>query len=72
MSEDEIGIYYIDLPVTVPALVQYDAEGYPSIYINARLNDVQQRAAGAHELKHIEDEDVWNDKDIKEIEGEAQ
>ena len=68
MSEDEIGIYYIDLPVTVPALVQYDAEGYPSIYINARLNDVQQRAAGAHELRHIANDDAWNDKDIREVE----
>lgn len=64
--------YYVrevPLPYEVKGMVTPNAEddGY-NIYINSRLSEDQKRKAYEHEVDHIEDDDLFNDKPIEEIE----
>lgn len=62
-------IRLIDLPYSIGAMVAIDEEGYASIYINSRHPVEKQRHNLLHELKHLERDDVYNDKSVYEIEG---
>ncbi len=63
----------IDLPPHVKGLVQFDETGFANVYINARLSYVEQKKTFKHELKHIRNDDAYNDDDIYSVEGsEAQ
>lgn len=61
----------IDLPYKVGAMVAFDENGFASIYLNARWPKEKQKQALRHELLHIENEDAYNDKDIRTIEAIA-
>lgn len=50
----------IDLPCTVRGYTALDDEGDYNIYLNARLNSVQQTDAYNHEMIHIVRND-WSD-----------
>ena len=65
---DDYSVYYIDMPARVPALLSVDDDGYPSIFINARLSAFAQRRALKHELDHIEHDDVFSKDHISIIE----
>lgn len=67
----EICIRLTDLPVTVPGFSATDADGFISIYINARLSKEEQLKALVHELKHITSNDFYNDSPIEEVERNA-
>lgn len=66
---DECTVRVIDLPYSVPALVSIDADGFASIYLNARLSREAQLLGYRHEIKHVADCDVFSDRDIKSVEG---
>lgn len=68
---DDYHVYLIDMPVTVPALVSYDCDGYPSVFINSRMSHEMQLKARLHELKHIFGDDIYSDRTIQDIEGAA-
>lgn len=62
-------IRLIDLPYSIGAMIAIDEEGYASIYINSRHSIDKQKRNLLHELKHLERDDVYNNKSIYEIEG---
>lgn len=59
----------IDLPTGVGGVVSEDETGFLNIYINARWGYFEQRKSLRHELRHIKDDDLHNDRTIKEAEG---
>lgn len=71
MTEDEYRIIPIDLPLRVEGMVAYDADGYPTIYVNSRLTRERQRIAAKHEIDHIEHDDAYSDEDIRAVEHRA-
>lgn len=68
MTEDEYRVYMIQFPGDINAAVRVDCEGFPSIYINDALSPEAKKRAFLHELRHIEDEDFYNDRSIEEVE----
>ena len=68
LSEDEYRVYLVKLPATVHGAVRVDKDGFPSIYINDALSPAAKKRAFLHELRHIEDEDFYNDRSIEEVE----
>ena len=52
-------VIYVDLPPHIKGILvkTFDEEECYNIVINSRLNDVQQREAYWHEMKHVEAKD---------------
>ena len=48
--------------------VREDENGFASIYIEDQCSPQGRRRVFRHELKHIENDDFHNDKDITEVE----
>ena len=68
MTEDEYRVYMIKFPGDINAAVRVDCEGFSSIYINDALSPEAKKRAFLHELRHIENEDFYNDRSIEEVE----
>lgn len=68
MTEDYYRVYMVHFPGDIRAAVRFDAEGYPSIYINDQLSPQAKKRAFLHELRHIKRNDHYNDLPITEIE----
>lgn len=68
MMDDDIVVRYIDLPCSIKGVTQYDENGTANIYINAKLNDEQQRIGLSHELRHVRRNDFYNSYSIRRIE----
>lgn len=58
----------IELPFEVKGIVTPNPDGTFSIYINSKLSPDQKEKALEHEVKHIENDDFYNDESIEEIE----
>lgn len=71
MSSEEYCVRVVDLPCTVKALLRFDAEGFPNIYVNARLSQEEQKKAIAHELRHIRRDDAYSAEEIEKMERMA-
>ena len=67
---DRIFTYIIDMPTKVREAVCPCADGY-TIYLNARLSQLQQEEAYLHALWHIEHNDFESEEDIQTIEARA-
>lgn len=48
--------------------VALNDDGTYSVYINARASEAQKRKAMRHEYDHMANDDMYGDKDIREIE----
>ena len=59
----------VDLPVGVHGVCTTNDDGTFSVYINARNDRDQQIRSYFHERKHIENDDFWNERDIRDVEG---
>lgn len=60
----------IDFPTcTCGGMVMPNDDGTFSVYINAKVSADQQRRAYRHEVNHIENDDFYNGKSIREAEG---
>ncbi len=68
---DSVPARLVDLPHRVHGLLALDEEGYPNIYLNARLTAEQHRLAYDHELRHLEHDDPHNDAPIEAAEARA-
>lgn len=53
---------------TIGAAVIEDADGFYSIYLNARMPREAQRRSFYHEIRHLENDDFHNGKPIRDIE----
>jgi hypothetical protein len=62
----------IPFPGDIQAAVRIDADGYASIYINEQLSPQAKKAAFLHEIRHLQNDDMYNDKSIYEVEGLCQ
>lgn len=69
LYEGEYSVYMVSFPGTIHGAVRVDREGYPSIYINDWLGPEGKRAAFDHEMAHIENDDLYNSKSIREVEN---
>jgi hypothetical protein len=66
---DELYVYYVDLPGKIHEMVTPCYDGY-TIYIADRLDEIGQRKAYCHALRHIYNGD-FNKTDVQSIEWEA-
>jgi len=69
---DDCRVRLVDLPVSADGAIAVDADGFVTIYINARLSHEARRQALAHELRHHYRGDLYSDRDIRAIEREAE
>ena len=69
ITPEEYCIRLLDLPCSVNALVVFDEEGFPNIYVNARLSREKQAEAVQHELRHIRRNDAYNRHTIQDAES---
>lgn len=65
---DEYWIRYVDMPSRTKGLTVEDADGFYSIYINAKISAYEQKEAIRHELTHIERNDFDRNKTLKQAE----
>lgn len=65
---DEYFIRYIDMPSRTKGLTVEDADGFYSIYINAKISAYEQKEAIKHELTHIERNDFVRSKTLHQAE----
>ena len=69
---DDYRVYLVKLPATVRGAVRIDNDGFASIYINEQLSPQAKKAAFLHEMRHLQNDDMYNDKSIYEVEGLCQ
>lgn len=69
---DNYRVYLVKLPATVHGAIRIDNEGFASIYINEQLSPQAKKAAFLHEIRHLQNDDMYNDKSIYEVEGLCQ
>ena len=68
-SEDEYNVQLVDLPCSVRGAVSTDPEGFPTVFINARLSKEEQRKALRHELAHLANNDLINSLPLHVVEN---
>ncbi|MBQ1779540.1 MAG: hypothetical protein IIZ93_15410 [Acidaminococcaceae bacterium] len=68
LYDGEFRVYMVPFPGTIHAAVRLDQDGFPSIYINDWLAPEARRRAFDHEMRHLERDDFYNDKQIREVE----
>lgn len=56
------------LPRGMRGLTILDSDGNYNVYINSRLSDDGRAEAYWHEIEHIENDDFYNDVDIRRAE----
>lgn len=69
VEDDEYRVYMMPFPGDIKAAVRVDTEGFPSIYINDALAPEAAKRAFLHELRHIERDDLYNDRPIRDVEA---
>lgn len=63
---DSYTVRLIDLPVSQGGMISEDPDGHINVYINARLSSSGQNTAAWHEWEHWYNDDLNNDRDIRE------
>lgn len=66
---DDINIYYVDMPYKVSATLIANSDTTYTIYINSRLSLERQYTALLHELKHINNNDLYNKLCVNDLEN---
>lgn len=69
--EGEYIIRVVDLPDGSRGFVTYDEDGFANVYINARLSYEGQHKSSDHEMRHLINDDIHNDDDIRVVEARA-
>ena len=70
-NPDDYTVRLVDLPVDCGGMVSLSPDGHFNIYLNARLDRATQREKFLHELRHILNDDFFNDDDIHTVESRA-
>lgn len=68
IGSEDFCVRIIDLPHSVKGFVTYDEDGFPNIYLNARISLYEQKRTMKHELRHIFRQDVFSEEEIRKIE----
>ena len=70
--EGEVTIRVVDdMPIASPGFVIYDETGHCNVYLNGRYNHESNMQTADHELRHILNDDFFNDDDIHTVESRA-
>lgn len=69
VNNEDFCVRVIDLPYSVKGFVTYDQDGFPNIYLNARISLDEQKRAMEHELTHISRQDAFSGEAIRDIES---
>lgn len=69
MIDGEFVVRLVNLPGDIGGAVRLSDDGFANIYINDQMSPNARRKAFDHEMRHIENNDFYNDKPIQEIEG---
>lgn len=69
MNDDCI-VRMVNFPGDVRGAVRLSEDGFMNIYINDNLAPMARLNAYLHERQHIKNDDFYNDRTIKEVEGE--
>lgn len=71
LLEGEYAVRVVNLPGDVLGCVKLtrDGSGFPNIYINDQLAPEAKRKAFDHEIRHLENDDFYNDRTIQEVES---
>lgn len=56
------------IPLHIRGFVRYSCDGWANIYINIGLSLAERKKVYEHEMRHINNNDFYNDKTIYEIE----
>ena len=68
---DDIFVRFVPFPLRVRGLVEPNDDGTFSVYINSNLSYFMQQEAYEHELRHIVLDHLYIERDIVDIEAEA-
>ena len=72
MTNDDYRVYYVSHKNTkIGGSVEVDEDGFASIFINPRRSHLQQLKTLDHELRHLENDDLYNDNSIEVVEARA-
>ena len=66
----EVFVYLVDLPDGFQEVVMPCADGNYTVYIDARLDNIQRQKAYKHAIRHIQNDD-FSKTDVQSIEYEA-
>ena len=69
---DDCRVRLIDLDTRVGGLIAIGEDGFVNIYLNARLSHDAQLRALEHELRHFHRDDLYSERDIREVEQAAE
>ncbi len=69
--DTEIYIYYIDMPYSIDSNVVENPDGSYSLYLNSRLTYERNMEGYIHELRHIQNNDFSDVRDIHTTENKA-
>lgn len=71
LLEGEYAVRVVNLPGDVLGCVKLTMDGsdYPNIYINDWLSPMGRKRAFDHEMRHLENDDFYNDRTIQEVES---
>ena len=67
---DNVFTYLVDLPDGIREFVRPCADGNDTVYIDARLDNIQRQEAYQHAIRHIQNDD-FSKTDVQSIEYEA-
>ena len=62
-------VYYANFPLSVRGLVTPNDDGTYSVILNDRMTDARKLVTYAHEVKHIQHDDFYDDKSIEDVES---
>ncbi len=69
IDSEDYRVRVIDLPHAIKGFVALDEDGFPNIYLNARITSEARRETLRHELNHLARNDFYNDLDIRSVEA---
>lgn len=68
VSDNLVYRYVLGLPISVKGFVTMSADGCQNVFINANYGYSETRKVELHELEHINNNDLFNDMSIYDIE----
>ena len=69
MIDGDYIVRMVDFPGDIAGATRLSPDGFANIYINDWLSPQARRKAFDHEIRHINNDDFYNDEPIEKIEG---
>ena len=68
MIDGEYIVRMVNLPGDIGGAVRLSEDGFANIYINDQLSPSARRKAFRHEVRHIANNDFYNESAIRDVE----